>query len=95
MSGDGQHVPELERRRCPSPFARRRHQSPLSSERLPYVFKQFAAAELAGGKLVTVLDRHCPPGESFHLYYPNRAQTPGKLRAFIEFVRAVNWEVPA
>jgi DNA-binding transcriptional LysR family regulator len=62
---------------------------------LAYVFKQFAAAELAGGKLVTVLDRHCPPGESFHLYYPNRAQTPGKLRAFIEFVRAVNWEVPA
>lgn len=62
---------------------------------LAYVFKQFAAAELANGKLVTVLERHCPPGESFHLYYPNRAQMPGKLRAFIEFVRALNWEVPA
>ena len=62
---------------------------------LAYVFKQFAAAELSSGKLETVLDRHCPPGESFHLYYPNRAQMPGKLRAFIEFVRALNWEVPA
>lgn len=65
------------------------------SNGLAYVFKQFAEAELASGKLVTVLDRHCPPGESFHLYYPNRAQMPGKLRAFIEFVRALNWEVPA
>lgn len=62
---------------------------------LAYVFKQFAAGELASRKLVTVLERHCPPGESFHLYYPNRAQMPGKLRAFIEFVRALNWEVPA
>lgn len=61
---------------------------------LAYVFKQFAAADLAGGRLATVLERHCPPGESFHLYYPNRAQMPGKLRAFIEFVRALNWAVP-
>ena len=61
------------------------------SNGLAYVFKQFAEPELASGKLVTVLDRHCPPGESFHLYYPNRAQMPGKLRAFIEFVRALNW----
>jgi DNA-binding transcriptional LysR family regulator len=62
---------------------------------LAYVFRHFAAADLASGKLTTVLERHCPPGESFHLYYPNRAQMPGKLRAFIEFLRAVHWEVPA
>ena len=61
---------------------------------LAYVFRQFAAAELASGKLVTLLDRHSPPGEAFHLYYPNRSQMPGKLRAFIEFVRALNWDVP-
>jgi DNA-binding transcriptional LysR family regulator len=60
----------------------------LEGNGLAYVFRQFAAAELASGELLTVLDRHCPPGESFHLYYPNRAQMPGKLRAFIEFVRA-------
>ena len=65
------------------------------SNGLAYVFKQFAEAELTSGKLVTVLDRHSPPGESFHLYYPNRAQMPGKLRAFIEFVRALNEEMPA
>lgn len=59
---------------------------------LAYVFRQFAEAELASGKLVTALDRHCAPGESFHLYYPHRAQMPGKLRAFIEFLRALNWE---
>jgi DNA-binding transcriptional LysR family regulator len=62
---------------------------------LAYVFRQFASADLASGKLATVLDRYCPSGEAFHLYYPNRAQMPGKLRAFIEFVRALNWEVPA
>ncbi len=49
------------------------------SNGLAYVFKQFAEAELASGKRVTVLDRCCPSGESFHLYYPNRAQMPRKL----------------
>jgi DNA-binding transcriptional LysR family regulator len=61
---------------------------------LGYVFRHFAAAELARGDLVTVLDRHCPPREPFYLYYPNRGLMAGKLRAFIDFVQAANWEAP-
>jgi DNA-binding transcriptional LysR family regulator len=61
---------------------------------LAYVFRQFAAQEIRSGKLEVALERYSKPLESFHLYYPNRAQMPGKLRAFIDYVRAVNWEVP-
>jgi len=49
---------------------------------------------LRSGKLVIVLERHTRPEEAFHLYYPSRAFMPGKLRAFIDFVRAANWSVP-
>jgi DNA-binding transcriptional LysR family regulator len=43
---------------------------------------------------VTVLDKHCAPAEAFYLYYPHRAQMPGKLRAFIEFMQAKNRDRP-
>jgi hypothetical protein len=45
--------------------------------------------------LTTVLEKYCAPSEAFHVYYPSRAQMPGKLRAFIDFIRAANWEPPA
>ena len=61
---------------------------------LAYVFRHFAAAALATGELLTALERHSPPGETFYLYYPNRSQMPGKLRALVDFVRAVNWNMP-
>src|SRR5262249_7693130 len=57
---------------------------------LGYVFEHFAADELRSGRLVRLLESHCLPGEAFHLYYPSRAQLPGKLRAFIDFFRAAN-----
>lgn len=62
---------------------------------LAYVFRQFAAADLREKRLTVVLERYSKPVEAFHLYYPNRAQMPGKLRAFVDFIRAVNWETPA
>lgn len=55
---------------------------------LAYVFRQFAADDLRSGRLAVVLERFSKPSEAFHLYYPSRAQMPGKLRAFIDFVRA-------
>ena len=61
---------------------------------LGLVFRQFAAAEIAAGAVVPVLDRFLPPDQPFHLYYANRAHTPSKLRAFIEFMQAVNRKVP-
>jgi DNA-binding transcriptional LysR family regulator len=57
---------------------------------LGLVFRQFAAAEIASGAVVPILDEFLPPDQPFHLYYANRAHTPSKLRAFIDFMQAVN-----
>lgn len=56
---------------------------------LAYVFEQFAARDIKSGALVPVLGRFSPPSEEFHLYYPTRVM-PGKLRAFLDFIRAKN-----
>ena len=61
---------------------------------LGLVFRQFAAAEIASGAVVPMLEQFLPPDQPFHLYYANRAHTPSKLRAFIEFLQAVNWKSP-
>ena len=57
---------------------------------LAYVFEQFAAAEIRSGALVAVLEKFSPRSEAFHLYYPARTMMPGKLRAFLDFMREVN-----
>jgi len=57
---------------------------------LGLVFRQFAAAEIASGAVVPILERFLPPDQPFHLYYANRTHMPSKLRAFIEFMQAVN-----
>ena len=57
---------------------------------LALVFRQFATAEIASGAVVPTLDRFLPPDQPFHLYYANRAHTPTKLRAFIEFMQTAN-----
>ena len=61
---------------------------------LGLVFRQFATAEIASGAVVSILDQFLPPDQPFHLYYANRTHTPSKLRAFIEFMQAVNRKVP-
>jgi len=55
---------------------------------LGLVFRQFATAEIASGAVVPILDQFLPPDQPFHLYYANRAHTPSKLRAFIDFMQA-------
>ena len=57
---------------------------------LAYVFEQFAATDIRSGALVPVLEKFSPPSEAFHLYYPARTGMPGKLRAFLDFMRDVN-----
>ena len=47
-------------------------------------------AEIASGAVVSILDQFLPPDQPFHLYYANRAHTPTKLRAFIEFMQTAN-----
>ncbi|MET0280213.1 MAG: LysR family transcriptional regulator [Steroidobacteraceae bacterium] len=59
-----------------------------------YVFEQFAASELRRGDVVPVLERFSPATEAFYLYYPARTLMSGKLRAFLEFMRAANWKAP-
>jgi DNA-binding transcriptional LysR family regulator len=61
---------------------------------LGLVFRQFATAEIASGAAVPILDEFLPPDQPFHLYYANRAHTPNNLRAFIDFIQAVNPKVP-
>jgi len=57
---------------------------------LGLVFRQFATAEIASGAVLPILDQFLPSDQPFHLYYANRAHTPSKLRAFIEFMQAAN-----
>lgn len=45
------------------------------------------APHLAAGKLVSVLDKYCPPFPGFFLYYPRRTRVPTKLRALIDFLK--------
>lgn len=52
------------------------------------VTPEMVAAELAAGKLVTVLDRYAPPPiDSFFLYYPSRRQMRPALKALVDFLR--------
>lgn len=59
-----------------------------------YVFEQFAAADIRSGALVPVLEKYARETESFYLYYPSRTMMSGKLRVFVEFLRAANWDAP-
>jgi DNA-binding transcriptional LysR family regulator len=54
---------------------------------LAYVYEQAAAAALAAGRLVTVLDDWRPPEPGFFLYYPSRRLLPAGLRAFVELLQ--------
>jgi DNA-binding transcriptional LysR family regulator len=48
----------------------------------------YVRAELAAGRLVTVLDQFAPPpSEGFFLYYPSRRQTRAALKVLVDFLR--------
>ncbi len=59
---------------------------------LAFLFRQFAEDYLRRGELLPLLERHCAPADTFYLYYPHRAQMPGKLRAFVDFMQQKNRE---
>jgi DNA-binding transcriptional LysR family regulator len=55
---------------------------------LAHVLEDLIAEDVATGRLVRVLEAWCPPMYRFHLYFPRTPQMPGKLRVFIDFLRA-------
>lgn len=55
---------------------------------LAYVYAQYAAAPVAAGRLLTVLDEWCPEIPGFYLYYPSRKLMPAGLKAFVELLRS-------
>jgi DNA-binding transcriptional LysR family regulator len=59
----------------------------LDGVALAILFEDHVRAELHSGQLVRVLKDFCSPFPGFYLYYPNRAQTPLKLRALADFLR--------
>lgn len=55
---------------------------------IAFVLEQFAQQELKSGMLQHVLTPYWGMDDAFHLYYPHREHMPGKVRAFVEFMRA-------
>lgn len=62
----------------------------IQGQGIGFVFEDFAKQELASGVLRQILKRHCALDDAFHLYYPHRKHMPGKLRAFVDFMRSAN-----
>jgi len=57
---------------------------------IAFIYEEFAKQELVSGMLRQILKRHSALDDAFHLYYPHRKHMPGKLRAFVDFMRAAN-----
>lgn len=55
---------------------------------LAYTFASLAQPHLQAGRLQRVLQAYSPTFPGFYLYYPSRHDQPGKLKAFIDYVRA-------
>jgi DNA-binding transcriptional LysR family regulator len=53
-----------------------------------YLYEEYVASLVAGGRLVSLLDKSALPiTDGFFLFYPSRRQNPAALRALIEFLR--------
>lgn len=62
----------------------------MQGQGIGFVFEDFAKQELASGMLRQILKQHSGLDDAFHLYYPHRKHMPGKLRAFVDFMRSAN-----
>jgi DNA-binding transcriptional LysR family regulator len=54
---------------------------------LLYIANGYVSADVAAGRLVSLLEDWQPAPTQVFLYYPSRRQVPAPLQAFIEFVR--------
>jgi DNA-binding transcriptional LysR family regulator len=62
---------------------------------LYYINEFLVADDIAGGRLIRVLDDWTPPYAGMSLYYPGRRHVPAGLRAFIDVIRDVNQHGPS
>lgn len=62
----------------------------IQGQGIGFVFEDFVKHELASGILRQTLKNHGALDDAFHLYYPHRKHMPGKLRAFVDFMRSAN-----
>lgn len=59
----------------------------LDGHGLAYLPLDMVQSDLERGDLVQVLAKFTPPLPGYHLYYPNRRQTPVAFRLFVETLR--------
>ena len=57
---------------------------------IAFAYADFARQEIAAGSLVRILTEDSATDDAFHIYYPHRSHMPGKLRAFVDFMRDAN-----
>lgn len=57
---------------------------------IAFAYADFARQEIAAGSLVRILTEDGATDDAFHIYYPHRSHMPGKLRAFVDFMRDAN-----
>jgi len=62
----------------------------IQGQGIAFILEEFAKQALDDGKLRHILKQHWALDDAFHLYYPHREHMPGKLRAFVDFMRSVN-----
>lgn len=62
----------------------------MQGQGIGFIFEDFAKQELASGMLQQILEAHSGLDDAFHFYYPHRKHMPGKLRAFVDFMRSAN-----
>jgi DNA-binding transcriptional LysR family regulator len=63
------------------------HEAALAGVGLAYLSEWDIAAELAAGRLQSVLEDWTPPFDGLCLYFPGRRHVPAALRALIELIR--------
>lgn len=56
---------------------------------LAFIFERKVQQDLAGGRLIALLEDWCPPFDGFYIFYPSRRQMRPALRAFIDFFRDI------
>jgi len=62
----------------------------VRSAGIAFAYADFARQEIAAGSLVRILTEDSATDDAFHIYYPHRSHMPGKLRAFVDFMRDAN-----